>query len=81
MHGSNCPSRRRPRARTDPLSAIVATDIVSQGRIGFLSIPALVEEALQRMSHVNADSLDALLAADAAARKATHDAISRKVHP
>ncbi len=52
-----------------------------QGRIGFLSIPALVEEALQRMSHSNADSLDALLAADAAARTATLDAISRKVHP
>ncbi len=52
-----------------------------QGRIGFLSIPALVEEALQRMSHSNADSLDALLAADAAARTATLDAISRKVYP
>lgn len=52
-----------------------------QGRIGFLSIPALVEEALQRMSHSNADSLDALLTADAAARTATLDAISRKVHP
>ena len=51
-----------------------------QGRIGFLSIPALVEEALQRMPHA-ADSLDALLHADAAARAATLDAISRKVHP
>ena len=52
-----------------------------QGRIGFLSIPALVEEALQRMSHSNADSLDILLTADATARTATLDAISRKVHP
>jgi 1-deoxy-D-xylulose-5-phosphate reductoisomerase len=51
-----------------------------QGRIGFLSIPALVEEALQRMSHASADSLDALLDADAAARAATLDAISRKVN-
>ncbi|MFZ2752449.1 MAG: 1-deoxy-D-xylulose-5-phosphate reductoisomerase, partial [Lysobacteraceae bacterium] len=50
-----------------------------QGRIGFLSIPALVEEALQRMSHAAADSLDALLAADAAARTATRNAISRKM--
>ena len=52
-----------------------------QGRIGFLSIPALVEEALERMPHGKADSLDALLAADAAARTATLNAISRKVHP
>ncbi len=52
-----------------------------QGRIGFLSIPALVEEALQRMPHSSADSINALLAADAAARTATLDAISRKVHP
>jgi 1-deoxy-D-xylulose-5-phosphate reductoisomerase len=50
-----------------------------QGRIGFLSIPALVEEALQGISHASADSLDALLDADAAARAATLDAISRKV--
>ena len=49
-----------------------------QGRIAFLSIPALVEEALQRMSHTDAGSLDALLDADAAARAATLDAISRK---
>lgn len=50
-----------------------------QGRIGFLSIPALVEEALQGMSHAAADSLDALLDADAAARTATRNAISRKM--
>jgi 1-deoxy-D-xylulose-5-phosphate reductoisomerase len=52
-----------------------------QGRIGFLSIPALVEQALQGIPHATADSLDALLAADAAARKATLDTISRKVNP
>ncbi len=51
-----------------------------QGRIGFLSIPALVEEALQRMTHAPADSLNALLAADASARATTLDAISRKVN-
>jgi 1-deoxy-D-xylulose-5-phosphate reductoisomerase len=50
-----------------------------QGRIGFLSIPALVEDALQRMPHADAASLDALLAADAAARATTLDAIARKV--
>ena len=51
-----------------------------QGRIGFLSIPALVEDALARMPHADAGSLDALLAADAAARAATVDNISRKVN-
>jgi len=50
-----------------------------QGRIGFLSIPALVETTLQGMSNAAADSLDALLDADAAARAATLDAISRKM--
>jgi 1-deoxy-D-xylulose-5-phosphate reductoisomerase len=51
-----------------------------QGRIGFLSIPALVEEALQGMPYATADSLDTLLAADAAARTATRNTISRKVN-
>lgn len=49
-----------------------------QGRIGFLSIPALVEDVLQRMPHADASSLDALLAADAAARAATRAAIARE---
>ncbi|MFZ5638105.1 MAG: 1-deoxy-D-xylulose-5-phosphate reductoisomerase [Pseudomonadota bacterium] len=48
-----------------------------QGRIGFLSIPALVEDALQRMPHADAGSLDALLAADAAARAHARTAIAR----
>jgi 1-deoxy-D-xylulose-5-phosphate reductoisomerase len=51
-----------------------------QGRIGFLSIPALVETALQGMSNTAADSIDDLLDADATARAATLDAISRKVN-
>ncbi len=50
-----------------------------QGRIGFLSIPALVEDALARMPQTDASSLDALLAADAAARATTLDTISRTV--
>jgi len=50
-----------------------------QGRIGFLSIPALVEDALAHMSNADAGSLDALLAADAAARARVGDAISREV--
>jgi 1-deoxy-D-xylulose-5-phosphate reductoisomerase len=52
-----------------------------QGRIAFLSIPALVEDALHRMPHDKADSLDALLAADAAARAAARTAISREAAP
>ncbi|GAA4783629.1 1-deoxy-D-xylulose-5-phosphate reductoisomerase [Lysobacter hankyongensis] len=49
-----------------------------QGRIGFLSIPALVEDVLQRMPHADAGSLDALLAADAAARASMRTAIARE---
>ncbi len=52
-----------------------------QGRIGFLSIPALVEDALARMPHAQAGSLDALLAADAAARTVTLDNILRNGTP
>ncbi len=52
-----------------------------QGRIGFLSIPALVEDALACMPHADAGSLDALLAADAAARAATVDSILRNGKP
>lgn len=48
-----------------------------QGEIGFLSIPDLVEDALQRMPDAAAGSLDALLAADAAARASTRAAIAR----
>jgi 1-deoxy-D-xylulose-5-phosphate reductoisomerase len=51
-----------------------------QGRVGFLSIPALVEDALQRMPHADAGSLDALLAADAAARTHVLHAIAREVN-
>ncbi len=52
-----------------------------QGTIPFLSIPELVERALDRLSgeaaNVSAvDSLDGLLAADAAARALTREAIS-----
>lgn len=40
-----------------------------QGRIGFLSIPDLVEDAMGAAPHTAADSLDALREADAAARR------------
>src|SRR5690606_10558252 len=47
-----------------------------QGRIAFLSIPALVEEALAAMPARPAASLEALRDADARARKSTRDAIA-----
>jgi 1-deoxy-D-xylulose-5-phosphate reductoisomerase len=46
----------------------VAVSSFLQGRIGFLSIPALVEDCLATLPAAPAASLDALLAADAAAR-------------
>jgi 1-deoxy-D-xylulose-5-phosphate reductoisomerase len=47
----------------------VAVSSFLQGRIGFLSIPALVEACLDALPAATASSLDALLAADAAARE------------
>jgi 1-deoxy-D-xylulose-5-phosphate reductoisomerase len=46
----------------------VAVSSFLQGRIGFLSIPALVEDCLAALPAAPAASLDALLAADAEAR-------------
>ncbi|HET6397626.1 MAG TPA: 1-deoxy-D-xylulose-5-phosphate reductoisomerase [Pseudoxanthomonas sp.] len=46
-----------------------------QGRIGFLAIPALVEDVLAALPALPAASLDALLAADADARRLTRDRI------
>jgi 1-deoxy-D-xylulose-5-phosphate reductoisomerase len=54
-----------------------------QGRIAFLSIPALVERALDRLTDVShdtsTDSLEGLLAADAAARALTREAMRNTV--
>ena len=51
----------------------VAVSAFLQGRIGFLSIPALVESTLAALPSGPAESLEALLAADAQARRfATH---------
>ena len=49
----------------------VAVSAFLQGRIGFLSIPALVEDALAALPAAPADSLASLLAADAEARRLT----------
>jgi 1-deoxy-D-xylulose-5-phosphate reductoisomerase len=54
----------------------IAVSAFLQGRIAFLSIPRLVERALERLSAVPADTLDALLAADAETRAATTAALS-----
>ncbi|GGK07096.1 1-deoxy-D-xylulose 5-phosphate reductoisomerase [Luteimonas terricola] len=51
-----------------------------QGRIGFLSIPALVEEALAALPAQPAASLDTLREADALARDATRRALARHAH-
>ncbi|MQP77272.1 1-deoxy-D-xylulose-5-phosphate reductoisomerase [Stenotrophomonas sp. MYb238] len=58
----------------------VAVSAFLQGRIGFLSIPALVEDALSALPHMAADTLDALLAADARSRQVTTTAIARLPH-
>lgn len=55
----------------------VAVSAFLQGRIGFLSIPALVEHTLSTLPYAAADTLDALLAADAQARHITETAIAR----
>ncbi|MCM2336007.1 MAG: 1-deoxy-D-xylulose-5-phosphate reductoisomerase [Pseudomonas sp.] len=47
----------------------VAVSAFLQRRIGFLAIPAVVEDALAALPAVPADSLDTLLAADADARR------------
>lgn len=58
----------------------VAVSAFLQGRIGFLSIPALVEHALSTLPDMAADTLDALLAADARSRQVTSTAIARLPH-
>jgi 1-deoxy-D-xylulose-5-phosphate reductoisomerase len=50
-----------------------------QGRIGFLSIPDVVAHALDAMPATPADSIDALLDADAWARAQACAFIARKV--
>jgi len=57
----------------------VAVSAFLQGRIGFLAIPALVEHALDTLPQANADTLDALLAADAQARRVTEAALARPI--
>jgi 1-deoxy-D-xylulose-5-phosphate reductoisomerase len=47
----------------------VAVSAFLQRRIGFLSIPAVVEDALAALPAAPADSLETLVAADAAARR------------
>lgn len=57
----------------------VAVSAFLQGQIGFLAIPALVEDTLTRLPGAPAESLEALLAADAQARRLTEHAVSQ--HP
>jgi 1-deoxy-D-xylulose-5-phosphate reductoisomerase len=55
----------------------VAVSSFLQGRIAFLSIPALVEDTLAALPGMPATSIDALLAADAAARRHATAALDR----
>jgi 1-deoxy-D-xylulose-5-phosphate reductoisomerase len=55
----------------------IAVSAFLQGRIAFLSIPALVEDTLAALPAVPAGSIDALLAADAAARLHATSALER----
>ena len=59
----------------------VAVSAFLQGRIGFLSIPALVEDALAALPATPVDSLDALLAADAQARRLTDRNLAGHLSP
>ncbi|WP_242112213.1 1-deoxy-D-xylulose-5-phosphate reductoisomerase [Luteimonas aquatica] len=55
----------------------IAVSAFLQGRIGFLSIPALVEDALAALPPARADSLDVLREADLRARRHASAALSR----
>ncbi len=57
----------------------IAVSAFLQGQVGFLSIPALVEDALAALPPVPATSLDVLRDADARARRHTSSSLSR--HP
>lgn len=58
----------------------VAVSAFLQGQIGFLSIPALVEDALAALPAAPADSLEVLLAADAQARRVTQRNLASHSH-
>ena len=58
----------------------IAVSSFLQGRIAFLSIPALVEDTLAALPASPATTLDALLAADAAARRHAAAALERIAH-
>jgi len=59
----------------------VAVSAFLQGRVGFLSIPALVEDALAALPATPADSLDVLLEADAQARRLTERNLAGHLSP
>ena len=59
----------------------VAVSAFLQGRIGFLAIPALVEDTLNLLPGTPAESLEALLAVDAQARRLTTTAITGHALP
>ena len=56
----------------------VAVAAFLDGRIGFLDIPAVIETTLERAETLPADSLDVLLAADAAARRSAGSQVAQR---
>jgi len=54
----------------------VAVAAFLDGRIGFLEIPALVLDALERVPLGSGDDLDAVLGADRAARTVVNEALA-----
>ena len=63
-------------AMLNAANEIAVSDFL-QGRIGFMAIPALVEDTLAALPAAPAASLDTLLAADAAARRHVQSTIDR----
>lgn len=59
----------------------VAVSAFLQRRVGFLAIPALVEDTLAALGSTPASSLAALREADAQARRHAEQAIGRSTHP
>ncbi|HHW4680843.1 MAG TPA: 1-deoxy-D-xylulose-5-phosphate reductoisomerase [Xylella taiwanensis] len=57
----------------------VAVSAFLQGRIGFLTIPALIEHALATLPRYDADTLETLLTVDTETRRITHAALAQ--HP
>nr|WP_171817060.1 1-deoxy-D-xylulose-5-phosphate reductoisomerase [Xylella fastidiosa] len=59
----------------------IAVSAFLQGRIGFLTIPALIEHALTTLPRYEADTLETLLTVDTETRRITHVALTHFPFP